>query len=134
MLTRTDLKLLRAAEAGDTYAIKTLLGQGLDINVKNCAGMAPLHFAADAGQLNCVELLLSRGANVNIRTHIGLTPLMLAARDGYVEIIKALVDGGADVNVRTQINPDLETYSDCSALMLATSEAVISMLKQSEVA
>lgn len=130
MLTRTDIKLLRAAEAGDTHATETLLDQGLDVNTKNCAGITPLHFAADAGQLNCVKLLLSRGAEINMKTNIGLTPLMLAARDGYIDVVKALIGAGADVNMRTQINPVLKTYSGCSALMLATQQVVIMTLKQ----
>jgi ankyrin repeat protein len=52
-----------AAGYGSILATEQLLQYGADVNVKDKAGMTPLHFAVQMGQRETVELLLKHRAN-----------------------------------------------------------------------
>lgn len=55
--------------------IKSLIEEGLDVDVKTNRGETPLHWAARSSSEDIVEYLLSLGADPNIRSKEGLTPL-----------------------------------------------------------
>ncbi|TFH51350.1 MAG: hypothetical protein E4G89_02150, partial [Methanothrix sp.] len=91
-----------AARQGDIGKVKVLLGDNIDVNLKDDQGMTPLHLAAREGHRKIVELLLSNDANANMQTKAGDTPLHYATWPGGVgvEIIRLLIAKGADVNVK----------------------------------
>jgi len=57
-----------AAEMTGNREVYRLLKAGVPVNVKNAAGLTPLHFAALQGSRDAAAMLLDRKANVNART------------------------------------------------------------------
>lgn len=90
--------LLKSAFDGDLAKIKSLIGQGTNVNAKNNKGFTALMGASVAGHLEIVEYLISKGADVNAKSNEGgLTALMVALE--HIEIVEYLISQDADVNV-----------------------------------
>ena len=77
-----DLRLITAAKDQNKAAVRTLLKEGVDINVAAADGSTPLHWAAHWDDLETVDLLLKARANVNAANDHGVTPLDLASENG----------------------------------------------------
>lgn len=118
------VRLFRAASAGDTRTISSLLGMGVNVDTAASAadvesvlapplevGMTALMLAARDSDAATVAALLEAGADPNATTTSGLTPLMLAAPRAQTGSVVALLGAGADPTART---PEGRT-----ALMLA---------------
>lgn len=63
-----------AAMAGRTEAVRLLLENGADVNIKSRDGSTPLHGAAFFGRTDVVKILLENGANLEARNDDGATP------------------------------------------------------------
>jgi ankyrin repeat protein len=95
---------------GPLDCVKKLLEMGVDPNVVDELGRAPLHLAAQAGYREVVKLLLDYGADPNLRDGRGRTPLHYAVvRDNY--IVMLLLESGA--------NPDIADDSGTTPLHTA---------------
>ena len=68
------MSIYRAAETGDTEAVKKHINAGIDLNMKR-SGMTPLHYAALYRHKEIMDLLVVNGANVNAKDKYGSTPL-----------------------------------------------------------
>ncbi|XP_059198147.1 BRCA1-associated RING domain protein 1 [Centropristis striata] len=91
-----------AAIKGDLEAVKELLEQGADPNLKDNAGWTPLHEACNLGHLAVVEVLVSKGALLNTPGYENDSPLHDAVRNGHPAIAKLLLQLGASQNVLNQ--------------------------------
>jgi ankyrin repeat protein len=115
------IPLADAAERGDHAAVRTLLGQGHDVNAVRVDGTTALHAAVHADRLAIAETLLGAGANAAARDRYGITPLYLACVNGNADMIRRLLDAGVDPNT---VDPGGET-----ALMTAARTGVPAALR-----
>jgi ankyrin len=93
-----DARLAEAAMKGDMPAVRTLLGQKVDVNAPGKDGTPALHWAVRSDDLATAGLLLTAGADAKLANRYGVTPLFLACSSGNTAMIKLLLDAGADPN------------------------------------
>jgi ankyrin repeat protein len=87
-----------AIRAGKPEAVKFLIENGSNLDLKEDDGSTPLHLAAFEGRKDFCEWLIAGKADVNSRDIDRLTPLHMAARQGWLDLVELLVSKGADVN------------------------------------
>jgi dipeptidyl aminopeptidase/acylaminoacyl peptidase len=88
--------LYMAARLGDIVIVKSLIGQGVDLNMKDTQNRTPLHYAAKEGHNKIVELLLDSGADVNAGANDGQTAAEMALWANHNEILELLIIRGAN--------------------------------------
>jgi len=93
-----DTRLADAAMKGDRAAVRTLLGEKVDVNALGTDGTPALHWAVRTDDLETARLLLTSGADAKLPNRLGLTPLAIAAGNGNAAMLKVLLDAGADAN------------------------------------
>ena len=98
-LYAADTRLPDAAMQGDREAVRTLLQQKVDVNVRQGDGSTALHWAAFREDIEMTKMLLAAGADVKAATREGaITPLFMACSSGSAPIVEALLKAGADPN------------------------------------
>ena len=90
--------LIEAVKAQDPEAVRTLLGEGADVNAVQPDGATALHWAAYRNDLDTTDLLIGAGADVNAVNELSATALWLAAGNGSPAMIARLLDAGAQPN------------------------------------
>lgn len=85
-----------ATLSSSASAVRFLLEQGAEVNIKSKSGDSALGWAALSGDAVAVRLLLDASADANVADDEGHTPLMWVSREGKVEIIQMLLKAGAD--------------------------------------
>ncbi|MER6448895.1 ankyrin repeat domain-containing protein [Streptomyces venezuelae] len=87
----------RAAEAGDTAAVRLLLAGGAEVDAWVLGGRRALDLAVCAGHAEVVRLLLAAGADPRVEAgpYGEATPMAMAAMLGHTEVARALLDAGA---------------------------------------
>jgi ankyrin repeat protein len=89
---------VHAIEKGHLGIVKSLIEQGIDVNMKGgWTGGTPLHSAASHRPTEIVKYLILQGANVNATDKDGDTPLHNAFG---IDMIQFLILQGANVNAR----------------------------------
>eukprot|EP00039_Didymoeca_costata_P013328 m.200719 g.200719 ORF g.200719 m.200719 type:complete len:122 (+) comp15740_c0_seq6:121-486(+) len=99
-----ETKLLRAAKAGNIDAVRKLIKEGADVNIKDFFGWAPLHEAEEA---DITKLLVKAKADINAlgptdKGEHGNTPLQEASMAGNHAIAQVLLEANADINRRNK--------------------------------
>ncbi len=91
--------LFSAAHNGDVGCVKTLLAQGIPVDVRDPMGKgtALMVAAHNPGGVESCRVLLDRGANINATNVFGNTALMLAASNGCTDVVRLLLNRGANI-------------------------------------
>ncbi|XP_028291051.1 ankyrin repeat and SOCS box protein 9-like isoform X2 [Gouania willdenowi] len=92
---KTSSAIHRAAAAGQTECIETLVQYGADLDQHIPSLGSPLHVACSNQRLKAVTKLLQLGASVNSCIN-GTSPLHIAARLSSPELVSVLLEHGAD--------------------------------------
>jgi ankyrin repeat protein len=71
-----NFELIKAAQAGDTPAVKSLLAKGADVNARDEITNTALNCAIQRNKTDCVITLLDNGADVNEKNYSGYPPLV----------------------------------------------------------
>lgn len=93
-----DTRVADAAMKRDAAALRTLIGQKVDVNLPGADGTPALHWIVRVDDLDSARLLLRAGADPKGANRYGVTPLYLACANGNTEMIRLLLDAGGDVN------------------------------------
>jgi ankyrin repeat protein len=94
-------RLADAVKARDRAAVRTLLQQHADVNVRAADGSTALYWAAQNDDLETATMLIKAGADVNAANRYGVSPLALACVNGSVPMAEALLTASADPNSAT---------------------------------
>ena len=94
--------LMKAAQEGQTEAIRELTSVGTDIEARDSKGWTALIWAALEGQTEAIRELLKAGANIEARDNLDSTVLMVAAYLGQSEAIRELLKAGANIEARNK--------------------------------
>jgi ankyrin repeat protein len=77
--------------------LKLLIANGVNVNAKDCEGMAPIHHAAHCPRMReVVSLLLDSGADGKAQDFAGRTAMHYAAQFNHVNILSELLSRGVD--------------------------------------
>lgn len=90
-------RLHRAAEKGDAAAVRTLLGQGAQVDARGAANATPLLAATHHNHVEAALALIQAGADVNAKDAIQDSPYLYAGARGHLEILRATLSAGADL-------------------------------------
>ena len=142
-----------AVKNGDIKRIKSLLSEGIDVNLQNKNGYTVLMLASQysngSSSIETVKLLLSsKGISVNLQDKYGYTALMWASIfsgvSSSIETVKLLLDRGADPFVKDKrgyYTLDLCPATECKILiskymwakMKQTDTKMVEMLSQNNI-
>ena len=95
-----NIRLLSAAQKGDSTSVKSLLDKGADINFQNTRGDTALMLSMIKGDQKTVSTLLTNGARIHTKRNDGWTASMVAALNGHTRIMEILLDKGANVDAK----------------------------------
>ena len=86
--------------------IKTLIENGVDVNMKDGKGNSILFEACKNNDVDLIKMLVENGADINIKTDRGYTPLgnVCCNSSDNVELARFLVDNGAIIKDSCLIN------------------------------
>jgi ankyrin repeat protein len=119
-----DVRLAEAAMRRDTAAVRSLLGQKVDVNAPGKDGTPALHWVVRVDDLDTAQALIRAGADVKLADRYGVTPLYLACANGNAAMIKVLLNAGADAN---SVDPTGETAL-MTAVRIGNLESVKTLL------
>ena len=99
VLPSLNEQMIRAAEAGDTAAVRRLLDQGAEIDARDDRGRTAVMAATHGNQVETVRALIGAGADVDIRDNRLDNPFLYAGAEGLLEILRLAIDAGADTRL-----------------------------------
>ncbi|HMB74498.1 MAG TPA: ankyrin repeat domain-containing protein [Gammaproteobacteria bacterium] len=103
--------LADAAMQRDMAAVRALVREGADPNLRGTYGTPALLWVVRVGDRETTEVLLGAGADANLATPLDLAPLHLAVKNDDLAIVRLLLAAGA--------NPNLADGAGETPLMLA---------------
>ena len=92
--------LIRAAEAGDTQRIATLLTEAAPVDSRDSCHWTPLMKASLYGHATAANQLITAGAQLDLTDNGGYSALMLAASNNHAPLVRQLLIQGANPNIQ----------------------------------
>ncbi|XP_055954650.1 serine/threonine-protein phosphatase 6 regulatory ankyrin repeat subunit B-like [Patella vulgata] len=83
--------------------IKTLLENGMNVNLSDVDGLTALSIAVGNRERSITEELLKAGADVNHCDNRGTTPMMIAVNNTHNVMVDVLLKAGADLKPRDEL-------------------------------
>uniref|UniRef100_A0A2K6K6R7 Ankyrin repeat and SOCS box protein 11 n=2 Tax=Rhinopithecus bieti TaxID=61621 RepID=A0A2K6K6R7_RHIBE len=116
--------LHEAAAQGRLLALKTLIAQGVNVNLVTINRVSSLHEACLGRHVACAKALLENGAHVNGVTVHGATPLFNACCSGSAACVNVLLEFGAkaqfEVHLASPIHEAVKRgHRECMEILLA---------------
>ena len=97
-------QLVYAIKTGDVSLVEVILDtyQGMNFDILNDEGKAPIHYAAESGLEEVVKKLLEKKVNLSLTDKLGNNALHLALMSDKVSsaICELLVKSGLDINAK----------------------------------
>lgn len=93
-MTTPSIQLVSAIFANDSHRIKSLLGQGLNVNDRSLYGIPPLIRAVLYDKPEALRTLIEFGADKNAKDDQGRTALELAQKYNHFQIVEILLQQG----------------------------------------
>ena len=90
-------RLLAAAASNDSAALRSLLGEDVDLESRDSRGRTALLVATHHNAIEAASLLIEAGADVNAMDHISDSPYLYAGAEGRLEILRMTLANGADL-------------------------------------
>ncbi|XP_077002868.1 ankyrin repeat and SOCS box protein 11 isoform X5 [Tamandua tetradactyla] len=117
--------LHEAAAQGRLLALKTLIAQGVNVNLVTINRVSSLHEACLGGHVACAKALLENGAHVNGVTVHGATPLFNACCSGSAACVNVLLEFGAKAQVEAHLASPIHEaakrgHRECMEILLAS--------------
>uniref|UniRef100_A0AC35G3I8 Uncharacterized protein n=1 Tax=Panagrolaimus sp. PS1159 TaxID=55785 RepID=A0AC35G3I8_9BILA len=100
---RGDTPIFWAARNGHANVIH-LIGDKVDINVKNKNQETALHVATRYAQVTSAISLLEKGANIDVVDEHGETPLHIASWHGYTLLLSILCRFGPTLDLKNGVS------------------------------
>jgi len=97
-----DKELISATKKGDVEAVRNLLAENVNINIRSYFGWTALMLSIKQGYKDIAKLLIEKGADIDEKNDSKETALILATYKGYKDIVQALLDKGADVKAKNK--------------------------------
>ncbi|XP_006835675.1 PREDICTED: ankyrin repeat and SOCS box protein 11 isoform X1 [Chrysochloris asiatica] len=116
--------LHEAAAQGRLLALKTLIAQGVNVNLVTINRVSSLHEACLGGHVACTKALLENGAHVNGVTVHGATPLFNACCSGSAACVNVLLEFGAKAQLEAHLGSPIHEavkrgHRECMEILLA---------------
>ncbi|GEM_PF-327450 len=92
---RTLLHL--ALRLNNLRLMNLFLSFGVNPDLADEQGVAPIHYAVIGNKLRFVKCLATNGCDINLAAEQEQAPLHLAVINGHLEIAKCLIEHGADI-------------------------------------
>lgn len=118
-------RLNKACWRGDIETTKSLLEDGLSINICDERGFTPLHMAAYKGHLKLTKFLIENGANLEKLNNAKDSALDIAISWGYANIVKLLLESGLSPNFRGSPKKPYPLFTACSSKEIEITELLI---------
>lgn len=117
-----ETALMFASRQGKTEYVVELIDRGADLDALNGDGNSAVWLCCYANDHHTLVELIRAGANLNIQNDNGATALIYAASAKREKMVEMLLQAGADFR--------LQTLDDFSALDVASTPAILKMLKR----
>jgi ankyrin repeat protein len=115
-------ELFDAIKLNDYEKVKTLIENGIDVDIQNWLGYTTLRVVAWEGNIEITKLLIEKGAKLNIQDNDGRTALYYAVSRNDKKLVKLLLNNGVDINIRDKYG--------ISVLRMTKSAEITELLKK----
>jgi hypothetical protein len=109
---------------GTPKMAELLASKGVDLEVEDNMGNAPIYNAVLSGDVGMVKLLFEKGASLDNKDNMGKSLLHIAVSNGSNDVIKFLLERGADLNAKDHLG-EVPIHNIASSNNLETAKILL---------